>query len=200
MSETAEPGYIYALINYSMPGLVKVGRTARPPLDRLDELSGATGVPTPFQLVFDILVPDAPSAEQALHAILTERGYRYSDNREFFHAPIHEVVSLMLQLRERVGRGNLLQPALPEFQSGPTPNQDPLLRSAAEACLEAGEASTSVLQRKLRIGYGQAATLIDQLHDLGIIGPPDGTRPRRLLMTQPQLERIVPSLPPDSAP
>jgi len=46
------PGYIYALVNASMPGLVKVGRTSRDPKDRAAELSGATGVATPFLVVY----------------------------------------------------------------------------------------------------------------------------------------------------
>ena len=76
-----QSGYVYLLINRSMPGLVKVGRTTRPPAERLGELSSATGVPTPFELVFDIFVPDCRSAEQLLHEVLDERGYRTSDKR-----------------------------------------------------------------------------------------------------------------------
>jgi S-DNA-T family DNA segregation ATPase FtsK/SpoIIIE len=44
-----------------------------------------------------------------------------------------------------------------------------------------GRASTSTLQRRLRIGYGRAAHLIDLMEKDGIVGPPDGTRPREVL-------------------
>jgi hypothetical protein len=74
MSEPT-PGYIYALINRTMPGLVKVGLTTREPLERLAELSSATGVPTPFELVFDVLVADASRAEAVLHDLLTSAGH-----------------------------------------------------------------------------------------------------------------------------
>jgi hypothetical protein len=96
----ALPGYIYALINYSMPGLVKIGRTTRAPSERGTELSAATGVPTPFVLLLDVLVPDAEAAEAQVHRILEQRGYRVADNREFFTAPPSEVIRLLLQVRE----------------------------------------------------------------------------------------------------
>jgi hypothetical protein len=96
----AFPGYIYALINYSMPGLIKIGRTTRAPGERGTELSAATGVPTPFVLLFDVLVPDAEAAEAQVHRILEQRGYRVADNREFFTAPPSEVIRLLLQIRE----------------------------------------------------------------------------------------------------
>jgi S-DNA-T family DNA segregation ATPase FtsK/SpoIIIE len=41
--------------------------------------------------------------------------------------------------------------------------------------------STSILQRRLKIGYGRAARIIDQLNDAGVLGPPDGSRPREVL-------------------
>ena len=47
-----------------------------------------------------------------------------------------------------------------------------------------GKASTSVLQRRLRIGYGRAASLLDAMERDGIIGPPDGTKPRALLVNR----------------
>jgi len=58
---------------------------------------------------------------------------------------------------------------------------DELFDEAKQAVLEAGKASTSYLQRKLRIGYSRAARLIDILEEQGIIGPADGSRPREIL-------------------
>jgi len=58
---------------------------------------------------------------------------------------------------------------------------DELYQDAVRICCEMGRASTSTLQRRLRIGYGRAAHLIDLMEKDGIVGPPDGTRPREML-------------------
>jgi len=58
---------------------------------------------------------------------------------------------------------------------------DDLYQDAVRVVLEAGRASTSTLQRRLRVGYGRAARLIDLMEKDGIVGPPDGTRPREVL-------------------
>ncbi len=58
---------------------------------------------------------------------------------------------------------------------------DDLYQDAVRVVCEMGRASTSTLQRRLRIGYGRAAHLIDLMEKDGIVGPPDGTRPRELL-------------------
>ncbi len=67
-------------------------------------------------------------------------------------------------------------------------DRDPLFREAAEVCLQNGGGSTSLLQRKLRIGYGRAARVVDQLHDAGILGPPDGSKPRDVMIAGHQLD------------
>jgi S-DNA-T family DNA segregation ATPase FtsK/SpoIIIE len=59
---------------------------------------------------------------------------------------------------------------------------DPLFRQAAEVCIQNQLGSTSLLQRRLKIGYGRAARIIDQLHDAGILGPPDGSKARQVLV------------------
>jgi len=71
---------------------------------------------------------------------------------------------------------------------GATEDRDALFRDAAEACLQNQGGSTSLLQRKLRIGYGRAARIIDQLHDVGILGPPDGSKAREVLIGFDQLD------------
>jgi S-DNA-T family DNA segregation ATPase FtsK/SpoIIIE len=59
---------------------------------------------------------------------------------------------------------------------------------AAEVCIQQNQGSTSLLQRRLKIGYGRAARVVDQLHDAGILGPPDGSKAREVLMTLADLE------------
>jgi S-DNA-T family DNA segregation ATPase FtsK/SpoIIIE len=61
--------------------------------------------------------------------------------------------------------------------------QDPMYADAVRVVIEMGKASTSILQRRLRLGYGRAARILDRMQREGIIGPPDGSRPRDVLTT-----------------
>lgn len=71
------------------------------------------------------------------------------------------------------------------FSSGnfDTDDDDELYEDARLAVIEAGKASTSYLQRKLRLGYSRAARLIDLLEERGVIGPAEGSRPRPVIDT-----------------
>ncbi|MGC8981396.1 MAG: DNA translocase FtsK [Minisyncoccia bacterium] len=60
--------------------------------------------------------------------------------------------------------------------------EDDLIKAACEIILETGKASTSLLQRKLKIGYARAARILDILEEKGIVGPQEGTKPRRVLI------------------
>lgn len=80
-----------------MPGLTKVGKTARLPENRVSELSSPTGVPQPFTLVFQQPVSDCHSAEAWVHCELERNGYRLTQSREFFNAPLHIVVQVVAQ-------------------------------------------------------------------------------------------------------
>jgi S-DNA-T family DNA segregation ATPase FtsK/SpoIIIE len=68
--------------------------------------------------------------------------------------------------------------------------QDPMYQDAVRVVLEMGKASTSTLQRRLRLGYGRAARILDMMQREGIIGPPDGPRPREVLKRPDWLEEI----------
>ncbi len=63
---------------------------------------------------------------------------------------------------------------------------DPMMDEAIKCVVEAGQASTSLLQRRLRLGYARAGRLIDEMEQLGIVGPHEGSKPRQVLMTYPQ--------------
>ena len=60
---------------------------------------------------------------------------------------------------------------------------DPLFFDAARAAITAGQASTSMMQRRFRIGYNHAARLMEELEEKGVVGPADGARPRTVLMS-----------------
>lgn len=67
--------------------------------------------------------------------------------------------------------------------------EDPLLAEAAKLFIESGQASISLLQRRMRIGYNRAARIIDQLEDRGIIGGYEGSKPRTIRMTWEDYEK-----------
>jgi S-DNA-T family DNA segregation ATPase FtsK/SpoIIIE len=71
------------------------------------------------------------------------------------------------------------------------PDQDPLLDRAIEVVVQAQTASTSLLQRRLRVGYTRAGRLIDMLERRGIISGYEGSKPRRVLVEEAQLDRVL---------
>lgn len=67
------------------------------------------------------------------------------------------------------------------------PSDDPMLEDAIKVVVENGMASTSLLQRKLKLGYARAARIVDQMEQRGIVGPYEGAKPRKVLITKEQL-------------
>ena len=68
-----------------------------------------------------------------------------------------------------------------EADDEPSGDQDAMYEEALRVVMEMGKASTSTLQRRLRLGYGRAARILDMMYRDGIIGPPDGSKPREVL-------------------
>jgi S-DNA-T family DNA segregation ATPase FtsK/SpoIIIE len=71
------------------------------------------------------------------------------------------------------------------------PDEDPLLERAIEIVVTAQTASVSLLQRRLRVGYTRAGRLIDMLERRGIISPYEGSKPRRVLLSEHELTQAV---------
>jgi S-DNA-T family DNA segregation ATPase FtsK/SpoIIIE len=84
-----------------------------------------------------------------------------------------EVVSQPVQLN---GKGGIVS------SNDMDAADEPVFRQAVEVVIQAGKASTSLLQRRLRIGYGKAARMIESMEEQGIVGPADGSRPREVLV------------------
>lgn len=70
-------------------------------------------------------------------------------------------------------------------------NEDPRLYDAVQLAVDSGKISTSLLQRRLEVGYGRAAKIIDRMEELGYVGPADGNKPRKILITQQDLSEIL---------
>lgn len=68
--------------------------------------------------------------------------------------------------------------------SDPGDDEDELIEEAIEVIMDCRQASTSMLQRRLKLGYSRAARIIDQIEDRGIIGPSEGSKPRQILISR----------------
>ncbi len=81
-------------------------------------------------------------------------------------------------VQEKGGKGG-------KASAEPEPSEeDELLPAAVEVILETGQASVSMLQRRLKLGYSRAARLVDQMEERGYVGPFEGSKPRQLLITK----------------
>lgn len=85
-----------------------------------------------------------------------------------------EIISQPVQLN---GKGGIV------LEHGGMDADDDMFKDAVRAVIEARKASTSLLQRRLRIGYGRAARLVESMEEQGIVGPADGSRPREVLVS-----------------
>ena len=75
-------------------------------------------------------------------------------------------------------------------QSGDADSDDPLVWEAAQIVVESRLGSTSGLQRRLKVGYARAGRIMDMLEAKGIVGPPDGSKPREVLLDEDGLEEL----------
>lgn len=66
-----------------------------------------------------------------------------------------------------------------------------MLPKAIEVVVETGQASVSMLQRRLKLGYSRAARLVDQMEERGIVGPFEGSKPRQVLITRDEWREMV---------
>ncbi len=88
--------------------------------------------------------------------------------------------------KEKGGKGAASQAA-----AEPVPDEgDELLPAAIDVVMETGQASVSMLQRRLKLGYSRAARIVDEMETRGIVGPFEGSKPRQLLITREKWEEI----------
>ena len=95
-------------------------------------------------------------------------------------------VSYDNKVAEEIEKNTLPEGGKSEKQTADSGNMDPVMKEAVKCVVEAGQASTSMLQRKLRVGYARAGRLIDEMEQMGIVGPHEGSKPRQVLMNYQQ--------------
>jgi S-DNA-T family DNA segregation ATPase FtsK/SpoIIIE len=109
-----------------------------------------------------------------------------------------ETAKVVEYLREAGRRLNAEEVAPPvdiiaeasELEIAALEERDELFFAAAKVVVDHDQGSTSLLQRRLRVGYSRAARILDQLERANIVGPPDGTKPRQVLITSDDLETL----------
>ena len=76
-----------------------------------------------------------------------------------------------------------------DSNSGTGDGRDAYFADAAKLLIDKEKGSIGMLQRYFKVGFNRAARIMDQLEEAGIVGPEEGTKPRRVLMTQEQFEQ-----------
>jgi DNA segregation ATPase FtsK/SpoIIIE, S-DNA-T family len=123
-----------------------------------------------------ILTPSMSKPKRIQGAwVMDEEVVKITDHLRMQSAPQYndEIVSQPVQLN---GKGGVVM----DFDGG---GDDDMYKDALRVVVESGKASTSLLQRRLRIGYARAARIIEQMEEQGVIGAADGSRPRDVLIT-----------------
>ena len=96
---------------------------------------------------------------------------------------------VMAEIDKKASESGKQQPAAAEPEPSAS-DGDEMMPAAVEVILETGQASVSMLQRRLKLGYARAARIMDEMEEKGIVGPFEGSKPRQLLITREQWERM----------
>ena len=125
-----------------------------------------------------LLTADMPKPKRVQAALIDDdETLRVNDFIKMQRPPQYddEVVSQPVQ----IGKGGVVA----GYEGGADTGDDDMWKDAVRVVIEGKKASTSLLQRRLRIGYGRAARLIETMEEQGIVGPADGARPREVLVS-----------------
>lgn len=110
---------------------------------------------------------------------------------------INAVVSMLKEQGEPEYHSEILQTNLitlgasqPDGSGGSSSSDDPLIWEAADIVVSSGLGSTSNIQRRLKVGYSRAGRIMDMLEEKGVVGPPNGSKPREVLVDPLELETL----------
>ncbi len=105
-----------------------------------------------------------------------------------------DVNAVIDSIKEQVEENDYSQEVIDSINNGGSfemdDDADELLPEAIEFVVQAGQASVSMLQRRFRIGYNRSARIVDQMEERGIVGPQDGARPRKVLITEDEWQQM----------
>ena len=164
---------ITGLIKANIPARVAFTTTSQVDSRTIIDMMGAEKLLGMGDMLFS--TADMPKPKRVQGALIEiEEVQKVTDFLRMQRPPQYddEVISQPVQLS---GRGGVVA----EIDSA----DEPIFKDAVGVVIEAHKASTSLLQRRLRIGYGKAARLIETMEEQGIVGPADGSRPREVLVS-----------------
>jgi S-DNA-T family DNA segregation ATPase FtsK/SpoIIIE len=180
---------------------------------RVDVITGMIKANVPSRIAFSVssqidsrVILDQNGAESLLGAgdmLFAPIGSSSSQRIQGAYVDEAQIAALTDHWR-RQGEPELREELLQEVEAheeegdgesdGFDPDEDPLLEAAIELVVEMGTASTSMLQRRLRLGYTRAGRVIDMLERRGIISGYEGSKPRQVLVTEADLPRVLAAL------
>ncbi len=141
---------------------------------RGDMLYAPLGIGKPTRVQGCFITPE--EIERVVGYVKSTGEVQYSDE-------VMRKIEESVQEKERKGSSSAPEPS-DEHES------DELLPAAVDVIFETGQASVSMLQRRLKLGYSRAARLVDQMEERGIVGPLEGSKPRQLLITRAQWQEM----------
>jgi len=165
---------ITGLIKANVPGRIAFTTISQIDSRTIIDQAGAEKLLGRGDMLYSI--PEYPKPKRMQGALITDaETNKICDFLRAQRPPTYddEVVSQPVQL---TGKGAVISAA----ESG---DSDAAWKEAVEVVINSGKASTSLLQRKLRLGYGRASRLIDMMEEQGIVGPAEGSRPRQVLVS-----------------
>jgi len=143
---------------------------------RGDMLYAPIGSSKPLRVQGCYITPE--EIDRVVKYVKSTAEVQYSDE-------VMQKIEESVQEKERKSGGSA-----PEAAPDVDDSADELLPAAVEVILETGQASVSMLQRRLKLGYSRAARLVDQMEQKGYVGPFEGSKPRQLLITKAKWQEI----------
>lgn len=188
-------------------GIHLILATQRP---SVDVITGLIKANTPARVAFSVAsavdsktILDSSGAEKLLgkgDMLFTTAELSKPKRIQGAYVDDSEILAIVNYIKEKYGSAQYLE-GIVERQKvngiggvgldGIMGDEDELLAEAKEIVIAAGKASTSLLQRRLRIGYSRAASILDMLEENGVVGPSNGSKPREILISKEQYENSV---------
>ena len=138
-------------------------------IGRGDMLFSPVGAPKPMR------VQGCYASEEEIERVT---GYIKKSSKAEYNAEIEESIKRIAT--EEIAQGKKSGGGDADEDNG---EYDAKIEEAIQCVIEAGQASTSLVQRRLKVGYARAGRMIDEMEQLGIVGPHQGSKPRDVLMT-----------------